>query len=381
MTQRLSVLAVVGALMLAAGGCGVLPSSGDDEEGRIASLPAAEPGAVEEVSLGQSGYLDVPIGMEVRDFENSEADLRGPHYVLGISWVAIGRAVEQTTLPLVSGLTERRAADGEELVLVAVSGESTNGQWKLGERAKPTAELVVDGQARSLSTVPLPNQEGMVSVPLEGTLVVASVPQGASVELRVTDEEKTQTVDLRAGEREGDAIDGYYRPTAQEVSYSEDISLVAMAAGRPYPMTLTVAESTIGEIAIKNAMLCPWTPSNGWASEGRAWLIVPHPVLSTPYEVATPGLVLEIDERSVFGVRLPDGTVVEETGGTRQVKTLIGPPAGPELVFDVPAGFTTGTFTMDIAAMSASAEFSDGTDPIGWQTPPTPFEMPLDLAR
>jgi hypothetical protein len=146
-------------------------------------------------------------------------------------------------------------------------------------------------------------------------------------------------------------------------------------------MTLTVAESAISEIAIKNAMLCPWTPSNGWAPDGRAWLIVPHPVLSTPYEVATPGLVLEIDEGSVFGVRLPDGTVVKETGGTRQVKTLIGPPAGPELVFDVPAAFTTGTFTMDIAAMSASAEFSNDTYPISWQTPPPPFEMPLDLAR
>ncbi len=381
MTRRLFVLVVVGALMLAAGGCGVLRSSSDEEESRIASLPAAEAGAVDEVSLGQSGHINLPNGMEVRDFPGNEADLRGPHYALGVSWVATGRAVEKSTLPLVSELTERRAADGEEFVLVAISGESTNGQWKLRKRPKPAAELVVDGQARSLSTVPLPNQEGPAPVPPEDTLIVASVPQGAPVDLRVTDEKKAQTVDLRAGERADDAIDGYYRATAQEVSYNEDIPLVMTAAGSPYSMTPTVAESALSEIAVKNAMLCPWAPANGWAPEGRAWLIVPHPVLATPYEAGTPGLVLKIDERAVFGVRLPDGTVAKEKGGTRQVKTLIGPPAGPELVFNVPADFTTGTFAMNIGAMSAAAEFSNGTYPVSWQTPPQPFELPLDLTK
>jgi hypothetical protein len=381
MTSRLLSFAVVGTLLLAAGGCGFLRSSSDDEESRIASLPAVEPGTVDEVSLGQSGHINTPIGMEVRDFPSSEADLRGPHYVAGISWVATGRAIEKNTLPMVTELTARRAPDGEEFVLVAVSGESTNGQWKLGKRPKPAAELVVDGQARPLSTIPLPNQEGPAPVPPDDTLIAASVPKGAPVQLRITDEKKTQTVDLRAGKRTDDAIDGYYRPTAQEVSYRKDLPLVATAAGTPFPMTLTVSESALSEIAIKNAMLCPWAPRNGWAPKGRAWLIVPHPVLATPYEAGTPGLVLKIDERAVFAVRLPDGTVVRETGGTRQVKTLIGPPAGPELVFNVPADFTTGTFAMDIAAMPASAEFSDGTYPVSWQTPPQPFETPIDLAK
>jgi hypothetical protein len=379
MTRRLLVLAAVGTLMLVAGGCGFLRSSSEDEESRIASLPAAKPGAVDEVSLGQSGPIDPPSGMEVREFTSSEADLRGPHHAVSIGWVATGRAVEKSTLPLVSELTERRAADGEEFVLVAVSGESTNGQWKLGKRPEPTAELVVDGEARPLSTVPLPNVEGLAPTPPDGTLIVAGVPKDAPVALRVTDEKRTQTVDLRAGKRTDDVIDGYYRPTKQEVSYRENIPLVVTAAGTPYPTELTVAETATGESDIKSAMLCPWAPKYGWAREGRAWLIVPHPVLSTPYTGTTPRLVLKIDERSVFAVRLPDGTAVKETGGTRQVKTLIGPPAGPELVFDVPASFTTGTFTMDIAAMSASAEFSDGTYPISWQKPPPPFELQLDM--
>jgi hypothetical protein len=254
---------------------------------------------------------------------------------------------------------------------VSVVGEHTNGQFPLGSAKAPTAELVVDDEKTPLTTLPLPVQEGPVPIPGDGVLLVASVPRGAPVELAVTDEGVTQRVDLRTGERV-ESVEGYYGANAQELSFTTDVP-VAFLGGAA---TLHVAASAVPEVVPKLAVRAPWTPGQGWAADGHAWLVVPRPVLSTPLMMDMTGLRLTVDDAAVFSV---DGR--PEIGGTRQQETLAAEfsPTTDPLVFDVPADFTGGTFTMNLAAMGVTAQFYTGDRAVTWTPPPAPVTVPLSF--
>jgi len=380
-----SALTAVVLVALVVSGCSVQRGDhGDPAAAALSSLPAVPAGAVEEVPTNVRAPVDPPaVGMRVRDFDG-EADLRGPHFTIAVDWVATGRAIEELSLPMVPALDARRAPDGAELFIVAVDGESGGqGQWNVpdGESAPPV-ELVVDGKATPLTTVPVPAQDAVAPIPQSGVLVVASVPVKAPVTLRVTDAERTQTVDLRAGKRGKDAIPGYYQPYSQEISFDTSLPAHFTAGGGSYPTTLQVTSRGGTDIAAPYVLLAPWTPSGGWAADGRAWLVVPQPVVETPIVSGVPGLRYAVTEPEVFKVQLPDGTEIAETGGTREISTPLGhiSGGGDDLVFDVPATFVTGTFRMLLASAPAVAMFSDGDYPARFSAPPPPFELAIDLA-
>jgi hypothetical protein len=333
------------------------------------TLPPQAAGSVEELTVRAPG------GVRARAAGDA-ADLTGPHYTVDVDWVATGPMIRDELTPAVPELTRRRAADGQELFVVAVSAEQTNGFFPLGTAPRPTAELSVDGRTTPLPSLPLPPQDGPVPVPAEGVLLVASVPKGAPVTLSVTDEGRTRTTDLRAGERVSG--DGDFGPGARDLLDFDTTVPVAFTGGAA---TLRIAASAMAEFDPKQALLAPWTPGQGWAAEGRAWLVVPQPVVSTPLMTDMSGLVLVVDDPAVFTV-VADGTPHPEIGGTRALTTLAAEytPTTDPLVFDVPAGLAAATFTMDFAAMGVTAQFYGGDRTVTWTPPPAPFTVPLTFS-
>jgi hypothetical protein len=95
------------------------------------------------------------------------------------------------------------------------------------------------------------------SVPAHSEGLVVSVPEGGTATLRVTDEGRTQSYDLRAGERGPDAIAGYYRPQNVTIPSSlccgvhgrmADVVRAARTVGvtAGFPWTRTEAAGTDG---------------------------------------------------------------------------------------------------------------------------------------
>jgi hypothetical protein len=132
-----------------------------------------------------------------------------------------------------------------------------------------------------------------------------------------------------------------------------------------------------GKAHEKVAVLAPWTAEQGWAADGHVWLVIPRPVLSTQLLMDMSGLRLVIDDAVVFSV---DGR--PELGGTHTIETLAAEyvATADPLVFDVPADLTGGTFTMNIAAMGATAQYYAGDRAVTWAPPPAPFTVPLSFS-
>jgi hypothetical protein len=87
--------------------------------------------------------------------------------------------------------------------------------------------------------------------------LLAVVPVGAQVRLDMTDEGRTQSLDLRTGRRTNAAA-AFYPLRAATASPSE------VWRGRDRTSTTVNAGIT--------AQLTPWTEDKGWAPVGRAWL-------------------------------------------------------------------------------------------------------------
>lgn len=378
MSTRVPILMAVAVLLLT--GCGATKSTSADS--RISSLAPVPPGSVEEIEVEILGE-EPPSGKEmaVQEFARATAALRGPHFAVGLSWVATGEAIlPGSSLVIQSGLPPRRpATDGEEIMLLSFDPEHVGGQWKLGDGAKPVAELVVGGTPRPLTKVPLPAADATgLSGPV--VIVVASVPKGAPVQLRVTELGRTQTLDVRTGKRGEDAIAGYYRPTRQKLNFERDLPAGIVADGRPYQPELKLIDSAFSDLSEPTAMLAPWNPTDGWAPDGRAWLVLPSPILSGE-AFGGPTLELAIDEPTSFRVRLPDGTEIAERGGTQEVnlRTASLSKAPAPVLFDVPADVTTGTYLIDLNPVRITARYSNATLPARWQPAPPLVEVPLAI--
>jgi hypothetical protein len=240
------------------------------------------------------------------------------------------------------------------------------------------AELVVGGKPRPLVKV-LQAAPDHPYMPASNVLVMLSVPKDAPVQLRVADMDRVQTLDVRTGTRAADAIPGYYRTSTKKIDFERNLPVGVTVRGVPYPTPLRLIHTPVGKLEEPFAMLAPWTPVQGWAAGGRAWLVLPSPIVAAD-AARGPTLTLAIDEPTAFRVRLPDGAEVREVGGTQQVNTWTAQASAQvNLIFDVSADFVTGTYLIDIGTAGVTAEFSDGTLPARWQPAPPVVEVPLNL--
>jgi hypothetical protein len=380
MRIRVPVVALCLAVGLLIAGC---DSSTDATQSPLATLPAAPSASVQELTLDSYNAADPPLdesgGLTVRQFPSGSAVLRGPHYGLGIAWVATGPGYSAQFDPLLRPFTGMRAADGDQLMMILIDPAFTGGQWKPSSGPNsPVAELILDGHAHVLTKAPLASPD--LPMPQHGVLLTFSVRPNAPVELQVGDAGRTQTINVRTGMRAADAIPGYYRATEQQIKLDRPLPAGITVRGTPYPLSLGVSDATLTGTT-PPALLAPWTPDQGWAAPGHAWLDLPGPQLGTDITVRGPIVTLTVDQPTAFHVRLPDGSLVPAAAGTRTMTSTdaVAHPNTPDLIFDMAAGFTTGTFVMDLSRAPIVAGFSDGDLPARWSPAPAAVEVPLNL--
>jgi hypothetical protein len=150
-----------------------------------------------------------------------------------------------------------RPAPGHEFLCVSGwTGELGIGSYKMENDDKVSARIVIDGALRPLKDLPT------------GGLML-SVPTGHPVALQVTDDGRTQSLDLRTGERGQDAIAGYYRPHDLQVSAADyDATARVTYHGTQLDVRAQLNLSGLG------GSVEPWLPSRGWAPAGTAWLVL-----------------------------------------------------------------------------------------------------------
>jgi hypothetical protein len=388
--MQIRVPVMLAALGLLIAGCGSANSdSRSPDEIALASAPAAQPGDVQELTPRIPGPVEPPVEMAHHAFPTGSAVLRGPHFGLGIDWVATGPGLVPRYHPELDPFDGLRAADGQELMVISIDPQFSGGQWQPPGGASdnnPAAELIVDGHAHVLSKVPLTSPT-LPAPPLDSVLLAVSVRKNAPVELQVNDAGRTQTINVRTGVRVADAIPGYYRPTTQTLKLDRPLPAGIVVRGVPYPLDLTIAVTApIAQVVAGGpfAMLAPWTPDQGWAAPGHAWLVLPSPTLGGGLTKNEPVVSLTVDDPAVCHVRLPDGTLVPALAGTKTMSSLDGVRAfvksPPDLTFNVPADFTTGTYLMDLSRTPVVAGFRDGDIPARWQPAPAVVDLPLNLS-
>lgn len=354
-------------------------------EEETAGLPAMRAGAVEEIPTQVGPPPPAPADMTATAYPDGSGFLTGPHFSVRLAWRATGPAVTEQAVGPLASIDPTRAADGEEVLVVAVDPSPRGGQWELGDDAKPTAELVAADRVTALELLPLADSETIAPIPQGGALVVASVPTGAPVTLRVTDAGRTQSLDVRTGRLGEDAIAAYYRPNTQELSQSTE--LTAAVTSSPYgtdPTPLTMAfEPAAGSPGHPIAMLAPYRPAAGWARPNRAWLTVPRPAVATGPRLDAPFYTLAIDDPTVFALRLPDGTMVPALPGSStmyvSVEDLTPNLGRADVVFDVPADFRVGVVVTSLGAAPVTASYGDAKRAGHWAPAPPAVETPIAL--
>lgn len=113
--------------VLVAGLVGCTSKAGEE----LAGLPVLDAGSVEELAAPFGLPLrNIPAGMTGEAYPESGGSLMGPQFELGLSWRATAPALTEsgaTSVPPALGLEPARAADGEELLLVAVDEADFSG--------------------------------------------------------------------------------------------------------------------------------------------------------------------------------------------------------------------------------------------------------------
>ena len=197
-----------------------------------------------------AGYVSLTDAVPMTaDGSAAQARLVGPHFDLEFT------KIEATTENLAPAF---RAAPGHEILLLHGDTTQQRPAYNAGSGDSVTASVVVDGATRPLQYLPAYG-------------LAVSVPQGHTATLQVTDDGRTQSLDVRTGKRGKDAIAGYYRP--HELKWTDadyhDTGRATCTGPRGTTHFTTDMSTTFGQAA---GSLEPWLPGAGWAKDGRVWL-------------------------------------------------------------------------------------------------------------
>jgi hypothetical protein len=257
-----------------------------------------------------------PLEQAKKILDPAQAQIIGPTYTARFDWTATVTSIGREDFTDL-GLARPMVAPAGHEIFVAHLPEQQPETLNIPTIFKRgTGAVLVDGKARPLGGDPPYGKQ---------TLMVVT-PVGASIQFAVTDQGRTQTLDLRTGRRGPDAIGLFYQPYGQH-----DVEL---KSGRPF--------SSSGDLSADGDLrLVPWTPKNGWAPDGRVWFIfVTSLIQITGYDRDS-----TMDSRRSFSVVSGGKTYFAQaaalplfTAGTTGWGTIIA--------FAVPPTLRTGTLRM-----------------------------------
>lgn len=351
-----------GAIVLVVLGIGPAIALSNWLDDKLHPLPTAPANLVAALSTSPDEVVTTP-GDEVKRLSKAAGAFAGPHFNWQFGLVQVTGTTPESGY---SGQLAQAATGDEFIAVYAESGSLA--QFRTESDDHVTAVVVVNGSARTVPKAVLTGFKGLL----------VSVPKDATATLRVTDDGRTQSFDLRAGKRGPDAISGYYRPQEVNIPTGDSgYAGVGNCPDVPYIMGVTLPCSVRVQFIFTDFSfsLQPWLPVLGWAKNGRIWLLVnnlsylPGP---SPVTIAPGGGSFTLEASKSFTVRLPDGTSVPIAPGTGDFST----PQPSALAFSVPADFTRGTLLIH-----PNGQLIVTGEPDRWTTPPPVMRIPLTVNR
>jgi hypothetical protein len=325
-----------------------------------------------------TGWLVVAPGV----LGDVEGEVIGPHFDLEVHAVAVGGSFDEVFEddPPATG----EAAPGHELVLAAIANRRDPDMEPVPDPTRePVVEVVAGEQRTPLETMPEP-----------GTLafLLVSVPEGGEALLRLEDEGRSQSIDLRTAERT-EQVDGFYAEARQDIdtTYTGAGGLPGLdpSSGAPVPIAYELV------LPLDEAQRKAWVAHSGYAADGRAWLeVVVGDLAVTPATLEgrrpleTCPLVRTLSPALATNLSF---TLTDENGGEiRAEPDLIGKVAETgSVVFDVPAGFTSGTLQVAPGGGPLLSYTTNGggvfvvpdDNECAWMVPPAEQTIAIDLTE
>lgn len=239
---RLRLLMMLTVLAVVAAGC----TTPQPEPEPTPSGPAAEVVAADYVRMALGTPSDTsPLLQQKQPLTPDDAAIIGPEYSMAFDWTATVPRIDADDAILMGLPGAIAAPSGAELFLAHVAWPLPRPVGKAG-MLTPATQMVVGGRVRSLT----------VRFGRDGILIV-SVPTGAPVLLKMYDQGRTQTLDLRSGKRGSDANPLFYTRYAM----------------KDFDLQTNIRPPDPGRIGMAGSLaLLPWTEGHGWAPAGKAWL-------------------------------------------------------------------------------------------------------------
>jgi hypothetical protein len=278
-----------------------------------------------------------------------EGTLIGPHFHLRVQGIAVTEELSELGAVALRLYKARHAAEGQEFVVVTFGEVEDGTPWRrdLNEMSQKMVSLTVEAGGRTRSVTTYPRVMGNETA---GPATLAlSVPKGAPVTLRVTDDGRTQSLNLRTGQRGSDAVAAYYKPLPKLKVAAEDYEATAQVSvlnsTRPVRLGVRFAQT--------EAYVGPWVRHGGWARPGRWWVVLRWAEVYTGFATA------EQQSREYKKSRLPlsgevhyaesftlhsGGKTYRPTGANSIDWTEVELPSvySYSVVFDVPEGWHEG---------------------------------------
>jgi hypothetical protein len=235
------------------------------------------------------------------------AELQGPHFAYAFVATATTSQVPAALADRLGLAPGAAPAPGHEIVIAEA------GRWPHDDRsatdaaAQPADARIMIGSAVRISPV--------FRADLYGT-VAMSVPTGVHPVLRVTDEGRRQSLDLRTGRRDRDAVAGYYptRGGGWEHGAPREDEWVRLRLSGPGAAGLPSGSRSAGVfMTAVTVRLRPWAEEFGWAPPGRTWLLLEPAVAAAEAGTTSRAVDFSIAPGS-FRVTASDGHGYTMTG-------------------------------------------------------------------
>lgn len=320
--------------------------------------------------------VESPADMTVRE---TQSRLIGPHYSLGLAWVATGEALDDRDAGTLN-IDPVRAAQGEQLTVAAVDGSFTTAAFAPSGPVQVFA--VVNGRTTLLRGLPLAaSQYGAQASTTQ--LIEISAPPNASVRLRAIDASQTEELDLRTGATSGTG----YRQTQSDASWHGKATgtlttgSTRSAETAELELSSQPPTSAANPGAVDHAELANYQEGIGWAPTGTQFLTVPLPTLDTsclgPTGYRCLGTEDHFDNATALTFTPDGGSPIPARADAQSI--TIGISIAQSLdnaIFQVPATTVHGTVVFNLAG---SRLVDDGRSEGTWTTAPQPFTLALSF--
>lgn len=338
MSRRPTVLGVLLALSLGAiTACGSGQPSSSASSASASPTPTGPKTAPADYVAAVDQSDSTLTSSQVSDRHNF---VIGPKFMLETQYSGVVTEIPETSAETLGLPGALKPAAGHEFVVTALSSSTTYSQTvvdggklpggEAGASADPDEAVVVDSKVHKLTT------------PVSGTLIV-SVPTGHKAYLRLTQGGRSQSVDLRTGQRVSDSLTPYYPYQHMHHGKTAD-----HWDGAAFPVAVRVSLAEVG------GELSPFAPKAGWAAKGKAWIYVDVRVLSICSKNAS-DCEVRVPRRD-FALVLQNGRTVHPKAGQASMTTA----ATSDVSYDPtnPSSKGSGTFGFEVPSNTRKATLS-----------------------